>query len=149
MHPYQMYSSANPPLQALALSRKIKVYNSRSLFHKQLTFLDNQALYLEIILLYALFKTSTSSDEQKLNLQGFLNQGMKNFHTLIWTVRGSGGCQKSRQVNGVQVSCQHNCPVDQSICLHADMSVHRLVYLSTNINNKKHHLTSYVKKIPL
>lgn len=34
MHPYQMYSSANPPLQALALSRKIKVYNSRSLFHK-------------------------------------------------------------------------------------------------------------------
>lgn len=65
---------------------------------------------------------------------------MKNFHILIWTVRGSGGCQKSRQVNGVQVSCQHNCPVDQSICLHADMSVHRLVYLSTNINNKKHHL---------
>lgn len=58
-----------------------------------------------------------------------------------------GGCQTSRQVNGVQVSCQHNCPVDQSICLHADMSVHRLVYLSTNINNKKHHLTSYVKKI--
>lgn len=57
-----------------------------------------------------------------------------------------GGC---RQVNGVQVSCQHNCPVDQSICLHADMSVHRLVYLSTNINNKKHHLTSYIKKIPL
>lgn len=57
-----------------------------------------------------------------------------------------GGCQKSRQVNGVQVSCQHNCPVDQSICLHADMSVHRLVYLSTNINNKKHHLTSYIKK---
>lgn len=77
----------------------------------------------------------------------FLNQGLKNFHTLIWTVRGSGGgCQKSRQVNGVQVSCQHNCPVDQSICLHADMSVHRLVYLSTNINNKKHHLTSYIKK---
>lgn len=34
MHPYQMYSSANPPLQALALSRKIKVYNSRSLFHE-------------------------------------------------------------------------------------------------------------------
>lgn len=57
-----------------------------------------------------------------------------------------GGCQTSRQVNGVQVSCQHNCPVDQSICLHADMSVHRLVYLSTNINNKKHHLTSYIKK---
>lgn len=81
-----------------------------------------------------------------MELVGFLNQGMKNFHILIWTVRGSGGCQKSRQVNGVQVSCQHNCPVDQSICLHADMSVHRLVYLSTNINNKKHHLTSYVKK---